>query len=304
MTNHKPRFRGFVPFAAACGLTLPMLSPALALPIMGQLPGHGVVANGAHHVSYSLATPHEALLQVSQPTAIVWQSSGGSLNVPGSGPGFNVGTHAELLIQSSNSGYNPVLNVDTSGNPSMIFGMVQSTPTAPFILANGNGILVGSTGIIASPAGVGLIGYNLPLSAAQSFTGYGLGITPGLTGSYVTIQSGASITYGPTSIPPLSYGTPVGSALLVTAPQIDVGIASPTLFNGGAANHFLDFISGYQFLFSFRVLGDHNGFRIAPTPILGSNGSITLSGPASGSPFAFPTYSYLLSSSISLPAAT
>ena len=283
-------------FLIACGLIFTRLSSSFALPGFGQLPGHGVVANGVSGVSYNLTAPNQATLTVSSPTAILWQSSGGTLNVTGSGPGFNVGSGAIFIISSTNTAYNPVLNVDTTGNPSMIFGRVQSVSTAPFILANGSGIVVGSSGIITSPAGVGIIGYNVPLSVAKDFTGYGLGIVPGLTGSYVTIQTGASITYGPTNIPPITKGSPVGSALLVTAPQITVGIATASSLNGGSANHFLDFLSGYQFLFSFRVLGDNNGFRIAPTPISGSSGSITINGSSSGSPFSFPTYSYLLSS--------
>jgi len=88
--------------------------------------------------------------------------------------GFNVGASAMLTFGSA-AGITDaaVLNVDTSGNQSEIYGRMEgisdlATPgSIPVIfVANGNGIIVGAGAHIIAPSGVGLIGANLNNSVA------------------------------------------------------------------------------------------------------------------------------------------
>jgi len=245
----------------AAGLWLSLGQKGWAIPGFGQLPGHGVVANGVSGVSYLPTGPNQATLTVSHPTAILWESSGGTLNVPGSGPGFNIGQNATLTI---NGGF-PVLNVDVTGNPSYIMGTLNAATTTPVFVANGSGIIVGSGATITAAGGIGLLGYDLS-GQASSFTGT-VSVSPTTTGSFVTIQSGASISSG--------------ASILVAAPQVNIGIATPGSIT---ASGFFDVLSGYQFTGYTPSTGT---YVTGPSPIAGSTGSITISGPSSGTYSSF-----------------
>ncbi|MDD4934097.1 MAG: filamentous hemagglutinin N-terminal domain-containing protein [Methylacidiphilaceae bacterium] len=118
-----------------------------------QLPGHGSIVGGS--ATYSSSTPGVGTVaNGAARTAINWGSSGGTLNVGNSGTGFNIGSSA-ILNFTGHAG--AVLNVDTSGNPSLLMGTLNSAGNIQIFVANANGITVGSTGVINAPAGLGLV---------------------------------------------------------------------------------------------------------------------------------------------------
>lgn len=77
-------------------------------------------------------------------TAIVWGNQGGATINTGSNGGFNIGTNAEVIFKATRFiGTANVLNIDTSGNPSVIAGKLMLNSNN-VLIANGNGIFVGS----------------------------------------------------------------------------------------------------------------------------------------------------------------
>ncbi|QDQ41513.1 filamentous hemagglutinin N-terminal domain-containing protein [Methylacidiphilum kamchatkense] len=218
------------------------------------LPGNGSVVAGSV-TSYTGGT-----LTVSGNTAILW-GNGTLNNLPqgGSVPGFNIGSSATLTITASS--FSPVLNVDVTGNPSQILGTLTASANTPVFVANGSGIIVGSSATINAVGGIGLLGYDLS-STASTFAGT-VSVGSTTTGSFVNIQSGASISSG--------------ASILVAAPQVNVGIAHP-----GSISYVNNFfvLSGYSFTsFDGTAL-------LGQSPIAESSGSITISGPSSGT-FSF-----------------
>ncbi|KIE57724.1 hypothetical protein A946_11640, partial [Methylacidiphilum kamchatkense Kam1] len=185
------------------------------------LPGNGSVVAGSV-TSYTGGT-----LTVSGNTAILW-GNGTLNNLPqgGSVPGFNIGSSATLTITASS--FSPVLNVDVTGNPSQILGTLTASANTPVFVANGSGIIVGSSATINAVGGIGLLGYDLS-STASTFAGT-VSVGSTTTGSFVNIQSGASISSG--------------ASILVAAPQVNVGIAHP-----GSISYVNNFfvLSGYSF---------------------------------------------------------
>ncbi|QSR89627.1 hypothetical protein IT6_05015 [Methylacidiphilum caldifontis] len=266
----------------AAGLWIGVGAKSWAVPGAGQLPGNGTIVAGTAH--YTTMTPppgysNAATLSVIGPTAILWGSSGGTLNVTGSGPGFNVGSSAYLSI-----GGNSVLNVDTTGSPSYIMGAIHTFSATPVYVANGSGVIVGPNASITAAGGLGLLGYNLS-SQASTFNGT-VSVAPTTVGSFVNVESGASIT---------ASGAHYAS-ILIAAPSVNVGIAtSGSLVTSSSGT--VNIISGYAFSGYYAFA---NTFVTSPSVITNSTsgataGSITISGPASGS-FVFPAGSFLLSS--------
>ncbi len=258
----------------AAGLWLSLGQKGWAIPFSNQLPGNGQWVSGAAptYTAGPGGVPGSATLTVSKPTGILWGSAAPNItNVPGSAPGFNIGQSATLTI----NGGNPVLNVDVTGNPSYIMGTLNAVAGTPVFVANGSGIIVGSGATITAAAGIGLLGYDLS-GQASSFTGT-VSVFPTTTGSFVTIQSGASILVAAPPAPPGHSG----ASILVAAPQVNIGIAAPGSIT---ATNFFDVLSGYQFTGYTPSSGT---YVTVPSPIAGSTGSITISGPSSG------TYSFL-----------
>ncbi|KIE57720.1 hypothetical protein A946_11675, partial [Methylacidiphilum kamchatkense Kam1] len=187
------------------------------------LPGNGNVVAGSV-TSYTGGT-----LTVSGNTAILW-GNGTLNNLPqgGSVPGFNIGSSATLNIITTTLTPSPVLNVDVTGNPSQILGTLNAAVLTPVFVANGSGIIVGPHASIIAPGGIGLLGYDFS-STASTFAGT-VSVGSTTTGSFVNIQSGASISSG--------------ASILVAAPQVNVGIAHP-----GSISYVNNFfvLSGYSF---------------------------------------------------------
>ncbi|KIE57712.1 hypothetical protein A946_11745, partial [Methylacidiphilum kamchatkense Kam1] len=237
------------------------------------LPGNGNVVAGSV-TSYTGGT-----LTVSGNTAILW-GNGTLNNLPqgGSVPGFNIGSGATLTITASS--ISPVLNVDVTGNPSQILGTLNASLNTLVFVANGSGIIVGSHASITAPAGIGLLGYGLS-GQASSFTGT-VSVGSTTTGSFVTIQSGATINTSALS----------GASILVAAPQVNIGIATSGSITPNVFGVF-DVLSGYQFTGYTPFTGL---FATGPSPIAGSAGSITISGPSSGAAFGFTSGDFVFSS--------
>ncbi|VVM06026.1 hypothetical protein MAMC_00926 [Methylacidimicrobium cyclopophantes] len=118
-----------------------------------QLPGHGsVVAGSATATGVYGAGGTGHILVGANDTVINWGNTGGSIgtNQPG---GFNIGGSAHLVITGA-AGLS-LLNVDVSGSPSQIFGLLNTNINT--FVANANGITVGPGATIVAPAGIGLI---------------------------------------------------------------------------------------------------------------------------------------------------
>ncbi|MCL4526379.1 MAG: hypothetical protein M1492_07780 [Gammaproteobacteria bacterium] len=100
-------------------------------------------------------------LTVTGASVVQW---GGNTTVTDTNPaGFNLSTGSILNVHSKGLGTTDLLNVDASGNPSVIAGKLLSTGlfgNTRIFIANANGITVTPTGTIAAPY-VGLIGANL-----------------------------------------------------------------------------------------------------------------------------------------------
>ncbi|MEO8754466.1 MAG: hypothetical protein ABI624_17485, partial [Casimicrobiaceae bacterium] len=135
---------------------------------------------------------------------IQWGGFGGSLESYNPA-GFNIGVNATVYFTSSASVTSAaVLNIDASGNPSQIFGRLIGTSSTVFgggggaapaiFVSNANGIIVGPTGQISSPSGIGLVGANLNNSTAIfEFVGNNGAGSPGVYGtSYLDVTGGQS----------------------------------------------------------------------------------------------------------------
>ncbi|QSR88121.1 hypothetical protein IT6_06950 [Methylacidiphilum caldifontis] len=262
----------------AASLWIGLGAKGWAVPGLGQLPGHGTIATGS--ATYQNVTQNgftnAATLTVSGNTAILWGSSGGTLNVTGSGSGFNVGSSAYLSITAASNG-SSLLNVDTTGSPSYIMGTINVTSAIPLFVANGSGVVVGPNAIITAPGGLGLLGYDLS-GQASSFNGT-VSVTPTTVGSFVNVQSGATLNAS-------------GASLLIAAPTVNVGIATSTSLVGTYGPNPISILAGYYFNQYYPSRGRYAEYG-APTPITNAiagatPGSITISGPTSGF-YAFPS---------------
>ena len=134
MNTKKQQFR-VKPLAAAVGLAmvLPfMISSAFAV-TQGNLPVNGVVATGAASITSTSGVTDGNFSQTGAATVTVttnntvidWNATNtnATLNpdTTGSFGGFNVGPNATLTMNGST--FN-VLNVDTTGNPSDLYGTI------------------------------------------------------------------------------------------------------------------------------------------------------------------------------------
>lgn len=189
-------YNGFKVAALAASIALAMGSTAAmaADPAANQLPGQGhaattVVAAG----TATITTPggvNTLTIPLLTDGVITWKNGTavGDINPTGTA-GFNVGSGAAVDF----TGAKNVLNVDSSGNASQIFGAITNVGGSTFV-ANTNGIIVGATGSITATGDVGLIANTL--DAAPSFTGTVAGFVYNGTGGDVTVQPGATIGAG------------------------------------------------------------------------------------------------------------
>lgn len=185
---------------------------AFAAPTVNQMPGGGAVTattggvlNTAVTVNGGAATgtianlPNPSTIQLQNAgTVITWgASTGGVPNVAdATNPqGFNLGSSAALTFDGKAAGAS-VLNIDASGNPSIINGVLSgqgATNNAAVFVANTNGVVVGSTGRLVLPVGGGLIGADMSSATAQQdFIANNKAATP-----FIDVQSASgAITFG------------------------------------------------------------------------------------------------------------
>jgi filamentous hemagglutinin family protein len=144
--------------------------------------------------------------------------------------GFNIGSAATVNF----TGAFGALNIDSTGNPSQIFGALNSAGN--LYVANTNGIIVGATASIASTAGqVGLIANTLASSTGATFDGS---------------ASAASMEFAG-----------AGGNVTVLAPTTGTGISGTTvLVSGGNVNIDLSALTGGTATVQAGVMNSTSGF--------------------------------------------
>ena len=170
-----PRF-ALKPVVAALALTLGA-GAAVAAPTPNQMPGAGIITAVSLGSTNVVGTPFVNLasptgLTIDGKVVIQWGGPGtAGLGETTNPHGFNLGSNAQLYF-SAPTANSAVLNVDRSGNPSQIYGLLASVPVLGFapslFVANANGIVVGAGGRIVAPTGVGLIGADLSSATSQN----------------------------------------------------------------------------------------------------------------------------------------
>ncbi len=153
--------------AAYAQAALPTVS-ADALPTNGSV----VLGTAAVSVSGNTMTITAGVPGPTSIAAIVWGNQGGATLNPGASGGFDIGSAATVVFKATDVTSN-VLNVDVSGNPSVIAGHLDLDSNNVFI-ANGNGVIVGPNAVIdisgLNSGGLGqlaLIGDNIGTSATE-----------------------------------------------------------------------------------------------------------------------------------------
>lgn len=169
------------PIAAALTVALfPMaIGSSLAAPTPNQMPGAGTIIAVSQGSSGTTAgsvgahltnLPSGYGLGIDGKVVIRWGGAGAPTDATNPA-GFNLGANASMSFGALGDGM-AVLNIDASGNPSQIHGNLIATSAAlplcggcsaapALFVANANGIVVGASGRIVAPAGVGLIGASM-----------------------------------------------------------------------------------------------------------------------------------------------
>lgn len=226
------------PVVAAVTVTLAAAS-AFAAPTPNQLPGAGRVTDvsvgatvnggGINTNIVNLANPATITLggAATSLAVINWGGNAAAIAAEFTNPiGFNIGSAGKLTFTSApGTGFASVLNIDASGNPSQIFGQLESSTigggVAPsMFVANGNGIVVGASGRIAAPAGVGLIGANLNNATAR----FDFVANNGAAMSFI------DVTTGPSTV---TVNGAINGSLTVNAPAAYVLLAGGDIVNTG-----------------------------------------------------------------------
>jgi len=175
--------------AASIALAMAATSAMAAAPAANALPGQGKVVLGTltSGTVNTAGTTLDIVFDGSSNAVVNW-GSGTDINKTGTA-GFNIGSAETVNF----TGGKPVLNIDSSGNASQIFGALTSD--ADVFVANSNGIIVGSGGKITSTGEIGLIG-NTTFGTNAGFTGTTEVLTYNGGGGDVTVQPGASLDGG------------------------------------------------------------------------------------------------------------
>ncbi|TFE68012.1 filamentous hemagglutinin N-terminal domain-containing protein [Methylacidiphilum caldifontis] len=244
---------------------------AFVPPAPNQLPGHGLVVSG----SATLNPPGNSLHVESPFTSILWGGSAYNLNV-NQPPGFNVGSAAHFGIVKNFPGPTlaTLLNVDVSGNPSQIYGNITVAGDVVFFLANGSGIIVGPSGTINAPAGIGLFGY----SVNPANFGGTVSIAKDTPGSFVTVMNGATLR-----------SEKPGAMILITAPSaVNIAALKGEPGEGGiVAKGGVSLITGYAInVYSTQGV---QGFTIPANGAFSVLGSLNIHGSGDENPFVIAT---------------
>ena len=229
---------------------------AFAVPASDALPTNGTVtySGGASVVANTSQIPNNpgvpglttysagltinisgTVASANTPVVIDWNatSGGATLNPNATGGGFNVGSQAvaSFVNNAQLSGNTPttvnVLNIDTTGNPSQIYGQLDMHGNGGTLwVANANGIVVGSGAAITSPGGLGLIASPTATSTGtlqSTFTNgtAAIDFSGATTTGYVTVDRNANLNG-------------VGSYLLVAGNNVNVATTP------GSGNLYID----------------------------------------------------------------
>ncbi len=164
------------PVVAALALTLGA-GAAVAAPTPNQMPGAGIITAVSLGSLNVVGSPLVNLVSgagigIDGKVVIQWGGPGtAGLGETTNPHGFNLGSNAAMYFSAPAAGA-AVLNVDRSGNPSQIYGLLASVDVLGFspalFVANANGIVVGAGGRIVAPTGVGLIGADLSSATSQN----------------------------------------------------------------------------------------------------------------------------------------
>jgi len=143
-------YNGFKIAALAASIALGIGSTAVmaaTAPAATQLPGQGKVLQGGAAASIDTATS-TMTVTLTASSIIDWGAGTTSTGLNSAGvAGFNIGADATVNF----TGGGGVLNIDSTGNPSQVFGKL--TNAGNVFVANENGIIVGADASVSSTAG-------------------------------------------------------------------------------------------------------------------------------------------------------
>ena len=236
------RISGCNAAALAAAITLSLAcAPVRADVSLRQMPGKGTIVSG--HVSAGVAGAGTQTIVIGNASdtgganAVINWGSGTDIN-PTRPAGFNLGPNSHLAFNDGTGGYGAaVLNIDSSGSPSQLYGQLVGNGTSIFV-ANSNGIIVGAGARISSTAGVGLIGNTTLAGTGSDFGGTASSIAYTGTGGDVTVARGATISGtsvliaggGNVNVDLSAFTGPSGST------SLSAGLASANAGAGGANN--------------------------------------------------------------------
>jgi len=141
--------------AASIALAMGATSAMAADPATNALPGQGkVTGTVSSAITGTTAAPILTITTTGASAVIDWGKDATTAGINNTGTaGFNIGKAATVNFTGATAG---VLNIDSTGNASQIFGALNSDKNV--YVANANGIIVGADAAIDSTGGdVGLI---------------------------------------------------------------------------------------------------------------------------------------------------
>ena len=268
-SNHRKRMnlKKLALGSTALSVLLMASSAALAAaPATGSLPG-GFSTN-VPDTTYTSSSSTSGTISIGAvndgDSAKVLQFGGTALTNSVSAPtgittntGFSIGSGASLSLTDSEDSLPTIVN-DETGSPSQIYGSLNASGlSGGLFVANANGVVVGSTGVITGPAaGVGLVGYGIDSATSISNGDVTVGSTSTGTGD-ITVSAGADIS---------------GPLLIAGNGAINVGAV-------GSDGDDTSILAGYGFTASNAGLG----YFDLGDPLAGSEAVVNLTG---GSPTA------------------
>ncbi|MGE0106115.1 MAG: beta strand repeat-containing protein [Thiomonas sp.] len=202
--NRKLAFQ-LSPVAAALAMALAAPLAQAAAPASGTLPG--AFYTDTTGTTYSSASANSGIISVANSVGVLqWGGTSANVTTAIAAPagittaaGFNIGPNATLSVDTNAAG-GAVLISDITTNASQIFGTLSAGANAPALfVANGNGVIVGSSATISAPSGLAILGYQPNQSDFSGTAAPGAVTIGGSTqtnNGAVTVQTGATINAG------------------------------------------------------------------------------------------------------------
>lgn len=197
--NHKAIFQ-LSPVAAALAIALAAPLAHAAAPAAGSLPG--AFYTDTSGTTYGGAGDTATIVVNNSVGVVQWGGTSANVTTPvaptgvsNTVAGFNIGPNATLAINNTSAGSGAILVSDITTNASQIFGNLNSN-TALFI-ANGNGVIVGNSANIQTPAGLAILGYQPNQSSFTTEAGkVAIAGSSQTNNGALTVQTGATINAG------------------------------------------------------------------------------------------------------------